>query len=301
MPSIDSVEALLAAARAAGLDLTTTATELDVSGLDFLVVHARDAAGTPWIVRTPRRAEVVAAARGEARALRLVAPRLPAAVPDWRVHTDDVIAYPRLPGTPAITVDPVTGPHWHVIDAAAPPDAFLDSLADVLAALAAIPVADAAAAGLPVKAIDDVRAAFARSADDVRAALAPPDALWARWQRWLADDACWPPFAALVHGDLHPGHLLLADDGRVTGVLDWTEAHVGDPALDLVAFVGGFGRAALDRLIARLEARGAPTWPRLADHVEARWASHAVVAAEWALRTGNDDVLAYARSQLAPA
>ncbi|HVK76644.1 MAG TPA: macrolide 2'-phosphotransferase [Kofleriaceae bacterium] len=296
--SIDSVDALLAAARAAGLDLTTTATELDTTGLDFLVVHAHDAAGVPWIVRTPRRPDVVVAAAREARVLALVAPRLPVAVPDWRVHTDDVIAYPRLPGTPAVTIDAAGGPTWNLIDPAAPSDAFLDGFAAAVAALAAIPTADAAQAGVPVHTIADTRAAFARAADATRAALAPSDATWARWQRWLADDASWPTHAALVHGDLHPGHLLLDDGGRLTGVLDWTEAHIGDPSIDLAMFVGCFGRPALERLLPRLVARGLPTWPRLVDHCVERWHAFPVLGAEWALRTGNDAVLAHARSHL---
>ncbi len=35
-----------------------------------------------------------------------------------------------------------------------------------------------------------------------------------------------------MHGDLGPGHLLV-HVGRLHGVIDWTDAHVGDPAIDL--------------------------------------------------------------------
>jgi aminoglycoside phosphotransferase (APT) family kinase protein len=37
---------------------------------------------------------------------------------------------------------------------------------------------------------------------------------------------------ALVHADLGPDHLLVAD-GRIIGIIDWTDAEIGDPALDL--------------------------------------------------------------------
>ena len=40
-----------------------------------------------------------------------------------------------------------------------------------------------------------------------------------------------------IHGDLMPGNLLLVDDGkkpRLTGVVDWASAGIGDPALDLL-------------------------------------------------------------------
>jgi aminoglycoside phosphotransferase (APT) family kinase protein len=36
----------------------------------------------------------------------------------------------------------------------------------------------------------------------------------------------------LLHGDLGPEHLLCAN-GRLAGVIDWGDARIGDPALDL--------------------------------------------------------------------
>jgi aminoglycoside phosphotransferase (APT) family kinase protein len=38
--------------------------------------------------------------------------------------------------------------------------------------------------------------------------------------------------ATLIHGDLGPAHLLVTA-GRVTGVIDWSDAAEGDPAVDL--------------------------------------------------------------------
>jgi len=51
------------------------------------------------------------------------------------------------------------------------------------------------------------------------------------WEKCLegADDAVEP---VLVHGDLIPGNLLVAD-GRLTAVLDWGGLGAGDPAQDL--------------------------------------------------------------------
>ena len=40
----------------------------------------------------------------------------------------------------------------------------------------------------------------------------------------------------LRHGDLGPEHLLTTD-GRVSGVIDWTDVALGDPALDLAWLV----------------------------------------------------------------
>lgn len=283
---LESLEQLLAAAAREGLQLTADA--LDTMGLDFIVAHARDAAGVRWIVRSPRRADVVAAAAHEARVLAAVRDALPVAVPDWRVHAPDVIAYPRVAGTPAVTVER-GAPTWNVIDPGAPSPVFLDSFAGALTALQQL-----APAGVRAQTIDEERAAVAHALDVARPLLDPPEALWARWQRWLHGDT-WPAHTALVHGDLHPGHMLLADDGRLVGILDWTEARVTDPSVDLAMFHQCFGRAALEALVAR-----APiTWPL--EHAIERAAAFPALAAEWAARTGNEGALAYARTQLPAA
>jgi aminoglycoside phosphotransferase (APT) family kinase protein len=49
---------------------------------------------------------------------------------------------------------------------------------------------------------------------------------------WLRDHAPRPVRHALVHGDLRPGNFLYEGD-RVTALLDWEMAHVGDPAEDI--------------------------------------------------------------------
>jgi aminoglycoside phosphotransferase (APT) family kinase protein len=48
--------------------------------------------------------------------------------------------------------------------------------------------------------------------------------------------------ARLVHGDLGPVHIRVRDD-EVGGVIDWMDAHVGDPALDLAWTVYGTSSA----------------------------------------------------------
>ena len=79
------------------------------------------------------------------------------------------------------------------------------------------------AAGVPKKSIDDSRAEIARAMEETRGILAPPDVVWTRWQRWLANDAIWPRHLALVHGDLHRGNVVdgpagpLLTDFELTG------------------------------------------------------------------------------------
>ena len=92
----------------------------------------------------------------------------------------------------------------------------------------------------------------------------PIIALALRWLETNRPDP--PPRPGLVHGDFRLGNLLVGD-GRLTGVLDWELAHLGDPHEDLayaMLAVWRFGRpdrAALglgseDDWIAAYEAAG---------------------------------------------
>ena len=48
----------------------------------------------------------------------------------------------------------------------------------------------------------------------------------------------------LVHGDLHVRHVLVTADGSVTGVIDWGDTCLADPAVDLMLGYAGFVGAA---------------------------------------------------------
>jgi len=53
----------------------------------------------------------------------------------------------------------------------------------------------------------------------------------------------------LIHGDCSNDHLMIAEDGTLTGVIDWADAMEGDPALDFAALFSDypprFGREVL--------------------------------------------------------
>lgn len=288
-PGLNSgIAGLLRAAGEAGLRLDPDTASLDESGADFLVAHGRDEERAAWIVRKPRRPDVMARAAEERRALALVRPRLPVAVPDWRIVTGDVIAYPRLAGEPAAVVDPAAGGYVWRFDPAHPPAEFTSSLGAVLASLHRIDPAEAAVAGLRVRSPADIRADIAEEMERAREILDIPDTLWARWHRWLADDGYWPRASAVVHGDLHPPHILVDEAHRVVGLLDWTEAHVADPAMDFTLQFGAMGSTALDALLAGYQQAGGAMGPRMREHVIESWLAYPATIASFARVTGEE-------------
>lgn len=123
-------------------------------------------------------------------------------------------------------------------------------------------------------------------------------ALWERWQSWLADDTFWPTHSALVHGDLHPGHIVVDPAGRVTGLLDWTEAEVADPALDFSIHYALFGESGLSDLLDRYEKAGGLVWPRMREHIGEWVAAYPVLIASFALKSGLEEYMAMARASL---
>jgi macrolide phosphotransferase len=273
--------------------------EVNDIGLDFRVAFVADAEGGEWVLRLPRRPDVLPRAENEMRVLRLLRTRLPVAVPDWTVFTPELIAYPRLPGTIALVLDPATGqPRWN-IDLDSP--LFTRSLASTLAALHGIAPAEAAGAGLKVTSAEGVRRATAEAIERVRREVGVGEGLHRRWQTWLDDDASWPPFTALVHGDLYAGHVLVDETGRATGVIDWTEAEVADPSVDFVFHLMAFGEVGLEQLLGEYEAAGGRVWPGLRRHVADRLSANPVKYALFALESGSNEHLAAAKAQLGVA
>jgi macrolide phosphotransferase len=138
--------------------------EVNDIGLDFRAAFGADEDGRAWVLRIPRRPDVLPRAENEAKVLRLLKGRLPVAVPDWHVFTPELITYPLLPGKTVITVDPVTKqPTWN-IDRDSP--VFARSFGQALAALHGIPAS--VVAGLKVSSADDVRRTAADEIDRVR-------------------------------------------------------------------------------------------------------------------------------------
>lgn len=266
-------------------------------GLDYRIVISAVEGGARWVLRIPRRADVSAKVEKEARALAMLRQHLPIAVPDWRIATPELVAYPLLEDSTAIIIQPgSTTPEWVI-----PQDSevFAKSFAAALAALHAVPVAAAEAAGMLVRTPAQARQKVADDIDRVRRELEVHEKRLERWQRWLDDDSSWPDFCVPVHGDLYVGHVLVDTSARVTGMIDWSEARVDDPTIDMASHLMVFGEAGLTKLLLDYEAAGGRTWPRLAHHTTERLAVWPVTYALFGLESGDEGHLAVAKAQLA--
>lgn len=91
----------------------------------------------------------------------------------------------------------------------------------------------------------------------------------------------------LVHGDLYARHLLVGDGDRLSGVIDWGDVHIGDPAIDLSIahyLLPSSAHAAFREAYGPIHAQ---TW-RVA-RLRALW--HAVTVLDYALDVGDVDLV----------
>jgi len=184
-----------------------------------------------------RRAELVVA---EGRLLSLVAGVAPVPVPEPRFVDPEAgcLAYDKLPGVPLLGVPP---------DAAAPHvESIAATLGDLLGALHRVPLDRAA---MLVEPDELPLGAWLREAAAYHAAHAEqvPEAHRAAVHRFLDT----PPPAAgyepvFSHNDLGTEHVLVDESTwRITGVIDWTDAAIVDPAFDFGKLLRDLGPTAL--------------------------------------------------------
>lgn len=270
-----------------GLDIKEDTLVFNESGLDFLVVFATDQQGKEWVLRLPRREDVMPRTKLEKQALDLLNQNgTKFQAPNWSIYTEELIAYKKLDGTPAGTIDHEIQNYVWEIDINNVPDCFHESLGRVLAELHGIPKDKVAEAGLVVQTSADVRQSMKERMDIVKARFGVGESLWNRWQGWLKDDEKWPKETGFIHGDIHAGHILVDKYSNVTGLIDWTEAKVTDVSNDFVFHYKAFGEQTLESLIKAYKEAGGYYWPKMKEHIIELVAAYPVAIAEFALVSG---------------
>lgn len=273
-------------ARKYGLNVKEETLIFNESGLDFLVAYAQDDKGEEWVLRLPRREDVMPRTAGEKKALDLINQYVSFQAPVWSIYEHDLIAYKKLTGVPAGTIDHAIQNYVWEIDAENVPEQFTQSLAKTLASLHTVPKEEAVKAGLSIQSAKEARQSMVERMEKVKAKFGVGEALWNRWQAWVSNDALWPTETGLIHGDVHAGHTMIDQDANVTGLIDWTEANVTDVATDFVFQYRAFGEEALEKLIAYYKEAGGIYWPGMKEHVIELNAAYPVAIAEFAIVSG---------------
>ncbi|UJL46776.1 macrolide 2'-phosphotransferase [Virgibacillus sp. NKC19-16] len=293
-----SEEEVIEKAKKHGLKLRQDSLKYNESGLDFQVVFAINIEGEHWVLRFPRRKDVIAKANKEKEILDFVEPRIPMQTPNWVVFSEELIAYRLLDGIPAGTIDPEAKAYVWEIDEKNVPELFHETLGSSMAALHQVSHEDAKQAGLSVQTPEEIRISMKERMKEVKTAFGVDEELWDRWQTWLANDSLWPKQTALIHGDLHAGHILINKNARVTGFIDWTETRVDDPSNDFVAHLAVFGEEALKKLIQAYENAGGYVWSSMFDHIVELQAANPVAIAEFAMISGLEEYREMAKQTL---
>ncbi|KFN02866.1 hypothetical protein D0U04_18705 [Bacillus clarus] len=293
-----NIEGILKIAKKNGLQLNKKSAQLNESGMDFQVVFATDEKGVSWVLRKPRRADVIERGALEGKILELVQKYIPVAVPNWKINTTELIAYPLVKGTPAAVIDlEIQNYVWHIQNDP-PPMTFVRSLAESLVVLHSIDFNEVAKHGIEVFQPTEAKQLLIDRMHQIKLQLGVSDELWNRWQAWLADESYWPKHSAFVHGDLHPPHILVDENTKVTGLLDWTEAKVTDPATDFTLYLTIFGEDNLKILLSEYEKAGGKVWSRMLEHIIELGAAYPVMIGLFALQTKEEAHMEMARGAL---
>jgi aminoglycoside phosphotransferase (APT) family kinase protein len=186
--------------------------------------------GDEVLVRLPRRARTSVTLEKERRWLPWLAPHLPLAVPvplAEGVATDGYpfswSVYRWLPGKTA-TVAPIADPVQLAHDLAE----LIAALWQIDASVGPPPGEHNFYRGEPLAARDEAM----RAGTATLAGALDTDAVTAAWDDVLAAPE-WQRAPVWIHGDLDARNLLV-EDGRVSAVIDWGSAGVGDPACDVM-------------------------------------------------------------------
>jgi aminoglycoside phosphotransferase (APT) family kinase protein len=187
--------------------------------------------GSRHVLRLAPDREAAARQRRELRLRDLVRPHLPVAVPTSVAHGD------WAPGLTYTLDTKVPGGSAEEHDVSAVGEA---DLAGLLTGLREVPARQAETLGVARTA---PRAAERRAAADEF----DPARLHQLTLAAAVQLAAQPGTAVLVHHDLRGEHLVVSADGRVRGILDWTDAAVGDPAEDIAGLAAAVGSPAAVR------------------------------------------------------
>jgi len=266
---------------------------------DFDVVIVKDATGQRWMVRAPRRAAAGAALEAEMGVLRALTRAREAGLIEFEVaRPAGAATIAGESGGRAVVYSDIQGSPL-VLAAVEPGPGLAASIGRTIAQIHELPTTLVEDQGLPSYTAEEYRQRRLAELDaGAQTGLVPPR-LADRWEQQLENISWWRFEPTVVHGDMGE-HQLMVREGIVTGVLDWMDTRVADPADDLSWLVAAAPEDVLDSVMeaytmGRRELRD----PHLLDR--ARLASELALL-RWLMygvRTENADVIEDGRGMLA--
>jgi aminoglycoside phosphotransferase (APT) family kinase protein len=225
--------AALASAAVRGLSPIRVETPPDDLGREYDVAFVDDDRGMRWVVRAPRQTAAALTLEAEARVLGELRRRLPVAVP----QPAGLIPLPE--GGRAVIYPCLSGQSLHAAELTAGSGLAVE-VGRVIAALHEIPAGVFDQAGVPAYTAEEYRLRRLAELDNAARGGDLPATLIARWERALEDVSIWRFAATPIHGDLAAEQILVERGdargpmhARVSGIVDWGQACVADPADDL--------------------------------------------------------------------
>lgn len=245
------------------------------------------------VCRFPKHDWAHALLQQEARVLELARRHVTLRLPHFEVLEADFAAYRFLPGEPLTRTRllRLSGPARRAV---------LTELLTFLRQLHAVSRDEVATAGIGPSDATRTREDWLAFAGQVEGRLFP---LLMRHQREAFLDLFGPVRRGeldlgytprLIHGDLGVYHVLFDPDaGRLSGIIDFGTAGLGDPALDLAVLLGNYGESLVAEVL--------PASPELAQHLDRARFWVGTLEWQWALAGVVDGRTAFALAHLGGA
>ncbi|TCS93880.1 phosphotransferase [Hazenella coriacea] len=213
-------------------------------GWDFVVIEVN----SEWMFRFPRRASGLQQLKKEIAILPLVDSVLPVQVPRYEyIHLDSnqpYGGYKKINGTPLSNVSLNTFN----------PNRFALQIGRCLTALHTINYSDSRSNLLeiwpPEKWQSQYQKDYERLEHEGFPLISPHvrRQLQVKWKEFLSQPQFFSFQPCFIHKDLTENHLLLNGE-QLSGIIDWGDACVGDPALDFAGLESFFGNSFTSQLI----------------------------------------------------
>jgi aminoglycoside 2''-phosphotransferase len=208
-----------------------------------------------FIFRFPKRRDVEPQYQIERRLLPALAGVLPLPIPDVAFSWLGGAAYPgtfighhRIDGV-QLTVEHLTPEHTAGL---------AHQLGQFLSALRRFPIEQATQLGVPAGDWSAWHRRYQKQYQQVESHVLPlldqsAQAWIVRdWQAFLNDCARFP--ATLIHHDLNGEHILYDPArGAISGIIDWGDTAIGDPAIDFTGLLASYGEDFVERVLSHYQ------------------------------------------------